>query len=473
MGCLLTLMVALCLMAGGWNTVAAQEPEPDGPVYLVQAGDTLSIIALQFGVTVDDLISYNTLENPNQLNVGQRLVIPGLPGIQGVLNTEAIPFGETLRSLSRRHELSIEQLTRLNRLVSPGELAVGASIILPQSETPTLLNRRVLVGPGETYLEIALKEGLNPWTLLGQNGLSAGYQTMPGDLLLVPGEDSLGPGGLPSEILGVSFGETVLTQGNTAVITIDTNTDFEFEGTLEMTDLRSQTPIQANFQFFPTNPGQYTVLQGVHAMAETGLFPFEITGKMTDTGKEFSFSQLIPVQAGGYGFDPPLQVDPKTVDAAVTVPENQLWVALTEPVTAERYWVDGFESPSPFPDCWTSLFGSRRSYNGSAYNFFHTGLDFCGGVGIEIRAPAAGRVVFAESLVVRGNATMIDHGWGVYTGYMHQSEILVEAGDFVEKGQLIGLVGGTGRVTGAHLHWEVWVGGIQVDPVEWLENAYP
>ena len=68
---------------------------------------------------------------------------------------------------------------------------------------------------------------------------------------------------------------------------------------------------------------------------------------------------------------------------------------------------------------------------------------------------------------------MIDHGWGVYTGYMHQSEILVEAGDFVEKGQLIGLVGGTGRVTGAHLHWEIWVGGVQVDPVEWLENSFP
>ena len=367
------------MLVAGWTTVRAQEPEPAGPVYLVQPGDTLSIIALQFGVTVNDLIAYNTLENPNQLDVGQRLVIPGLPGIQGVLNTETIPFGETLRSLSRRNEISSEQLTRLNRLVSPGELAVGSSIILPQSESPTLLNRRLLVGPGETYLEIAVKEGLNPWTLLGQNGLSAGYQTLPGDLLLVSGEAGLGPGGLPSEILGVSFGDTILTQGNTAVITVDTSTDFEFSGTLEMTDLRSQAPIKGQFQFFPTDPGRYTALQGVHAMSQTGLFPFSITGKMTETGKEFSFSQLIPIQAGGYGFDPPLQVDPKTVDSAVTVPENQLWVALTQPVTAERYWLNGFDSPSPFPDCWTSLFGSRRSYNGSAYNFFHTGLDFCGG----------------------------------------------------------------------------------------------
>ena len=106
-------------------------------------------------------------------------------------------------------------------------------------------------------------------------------------------------------------------------------------------------------------------------------------------------------------------------------------------------------------------------------NFFHTGLDFCGGVGIEVRAPATGVVTFAEPLVVRGNAIMIDHGWGVLSGYMHLDEILVSAGDTVEPGQLIGLVGGTGRVTGAHLHWEIWVSGVQVNPVDWLEVTYP
>jgi murein DD-endopeptidase MepM/ murein hydrolase activator NlpD len=55
---------------------------------------------------------------------------------------------------------------------------------------------------------------------------------------------------------------------------------------------------------------------------------------------------------------------------------------------------------------------------------------------------------------------------------MHQSEIMVEIGDRVEPGQLIGLVGGTGRVEGPHLHWEVWVGGVQVDPLEWLTEEF-
>jgi murein DD-endopeptidase MepM/ murein hydrolase activator NlpD len=81
--------------------------------------------------------------------------------------------------------------------------------------------------------------------------------------------------------------------------------------------------------------------------------------------------------------------------------------------------------------------------------------------------------VFAAPLTVRGNATIIDHGLGVYSGFWHQSEQLVNVGDTVTQGQVIGLVGGTGRVTGAHLHWEVWVNGVQVNPLDWLNQVYP
>ena len=68
---------------------------------------------------------------------------------------------------------------------------------------------------------------------------------------------------------------------------------------------------------------------------------------------------------------------------------------------------------------------------------------------------------------------MIDHGLGVYSGYMHQEKILVEEGEQVETGQVIGIVGETGRVNGPHLHFEVWAGGVQVDPLDWLERSYP
>jgi len=94
-------------------------------------------------------------------------------------------------------------------------------------------------------------------------------------------------------------------------------------------------------------------------------------------------------------------------------------------------------------------------------------------MGGNIYAAAPGKVVYTGSLLLHGNTTMINHGWGVYTLYAHQSEFLVQTGQQVDAGELIGRVGSTGRSTGAHMHWEVWVGGLQVDPMDWLKTAYP
>lgn len=168
-------------------------------------------------------------------------------------------------------------------------------------------------------------------------------------------------------------------------------------------------------------------------------------------------------------------VKPETIDPEVTQPEDTLWKSLGAPVTPEKLWDGAFLSPVPtdFKDCWTSLFGNRRSYNNGPYDFFHSGLDLCGREGTELYASAAGKVIFTGSLIVRGNVTVINHGWGVYTAYDHQSELFVKIGDTVQPGQLIGLGGATGRTTGPHLHWEVWVGGVAVDPADWLNRSYP
>jgi murein DD-endopeptidase MepM/ murein hydrolase activator NlpD len=404
--------------------------------------------------------------------VGDRLLIPGLPGIRGVLTTETVAYGETLTSIGRQYGIPVDTLARLNRMVSPVELYAGSSVILPKSEEEPPEIGRVYLARGESVLELAVMENANPWQLLMGNQMDGSHQAISGDVLRFTGAGEAGPGALPPQIASLKILTFPLVQGQTGEIRLSMNGDLNLKGRLDMADLRTQAPISRDFQFFAQEDGSYLALQGVHAMAETGLYPLVLSGEMPD-GQAFSFMQLVPIANGGYGFDPPLQVDPKTLDTTVTQPEDILWNSLAAEATPESYWDGLFESPSPFGDCWTSWYGSRRSYNGSAYEYFHTGLDFCGGTGIEIRAPAPGRVVFAGPLVVRGNATMIDHGWGIYTGYMHQSELLVEAGDWVETGQLIGLVGGTGRVTGAHLHWEVWVGGIQVDPVEWLEQVFP
>jgi murein DD-endopeptidase MepM/ murein hydrolase activator NlpD len=82
-------------------------------------------------------------------------------------------------------------------------------------------------------------------------------------------------------------------------------------------------------------------------------------------------------------------------------------------------------------------------------------------------------VVLAEPLALWGNALVIDHGWGVLTGYAHLSAIEVEVGQQVARGELIAKVGNTGLSTGSHLHWEMWVGGTSINALQWLEESFP
>ncbi|MDX1435743.1 MAG: peptidoglycan DD-metalloendopeptidase family protein [Anaerolineales bacterium] len=467
-GLIFALLLAFSLVI----TSQAQEGTSDGPVYIVQPGDTLFSIALRFGVTMDELVTVNQIANPNNLEIGASLVVPGLEGISGVLTTEVVPFGETLRSLSRRYHIPLDDLARLNRIVSPAELFLGSQVVLPVDLEGELLQGRRMVRPGQSLLETAVLEGANPWSMTDRNDFETSSLALPGDVLVTPSGTNPGPGALPESITGVDFADLPFIQGETTTIEAFGEMDLTLSGSFEAADLRNGNMILAQTPFFQLADGRYVGLQGVHAMTEPGFYPYRMMIRQGE-GSETVYSQNIYVGDGDYVYDPSLQVDPKTLDPAATGPENEIWNELGSRAAPDKSWDGLFASPALFPDCYTSRFGSRRSYNDGPYNFFHTGLDFCGGVGLEVKAPAPGKVTFAGPLVVRGNSIMLEHGWGINTGYMHLSEILVKEGDLVETGQVIGLVGGTGRVTGAHLHWEVWASGFQVNPVTWLETVFP
>jgi murein DD-endopeptidase MepM/ murein hydrolase activator NlpD len=445
--------------------VSAQESQPDEPVYIVQPGDILWDIALRFGVSLQDLEDANQITDPNQIAVGDQLVIPGLQGVHGILTTETVGFGETLTSLSRRFQVPENLLVRLNRLTSPEELYAGANLIIPQQDEAPPAGQRAVLAPGQSLLELAVSQGANPWDLVARNELSGTWSAIAGDVLRVPGESEAdSPGALPPAISRIEVKPLPLVQGKAAVVHVLGQEGLTLGGDIAGKELH----------FFSQASGDYVALQGVHAMTEPGQYPLLVTGTLPG-GLTFNFVQNVFVKGGDYPYDPTLEVNPETIDPAVTEPEQAEWEALAASFSPVKQWQGIFGSPVPseFSDCFPSRFGNRRSYNGGPYETFHTGLDFCGDVGTEIYAPAAGTVVFAGPLTVRGNATVIDHGWGVYSGYLHQSKILVKPGDHVEKGQIIGLVGNTGRVTGPHLHWEIFVGGIQVDPMDWLKQAYP
>jgi murein DD-endopeptidase MepM/ murein hydrolase activator NlpD len=100
-------------------------------------------------------------------------------------------------------------------------------------------------------------------------------------------------------------------------------------------------------------------------------------------------------------------------------------------------------------------------------------MDYDAEGGAPIYAPAAGIVVMAEPLEVRGNVVILDHGLGVFTGFWHLSRIDVTPGQTVERGAVVGLVGNTGLSTGPHLHWEMRVRGVPVDPLQWTQREFP
>lgn len=449
----------------------AQTTQPGGATYIVQSGDSLWGIAQRFRVSLDELAAINNITDPNQLVVGAELKIPGLAGFNGRLTSITLPFGENLYSLSRRYGLPVEELALLNHLVSPHELVAGSFVVLPEESLQHPPSRRGLLGNGQSLLEMAIANQVNPWQIVARNGLSDTLKVPPGTMLfLAEDANANGLSALPSVISAVDIKPLPVRQGKTVVMKIDSGDEVKISGTF----------MEREAHFFKFDDGTQVALLGIHAMAEPGIYPFDLTLNMAN-GENFTYSQMVAVGKVDYPYDDPLSVDPETIDPAVTEPESQQWASYAANVTPEKYWTGSFLLPSPLSldyclttnDCWSSRFGNRRSYNGSTYNAFHGGLDIVGGEGTEIYAPAAGVVVFAGELTVRGNATMIDHGWGVYSGYYHQKEIKVKVGDRVEAGQLIGIVGSTGRVEGPHLHWEIWVNGVQVDPLEWLSQEFP
>jgi murein DD-endopeptidase MepM/ murein hydrolase activator NlpD len=219
---------------------------------------------------------------------------------------------------------------------------------------------------------------------------------------------------------------------------------------------------------------RWLAILGVDLDARPGAHPLVVERDFGTGGKRSNAGQ---VQVTAKQFPTTeLTVEPGYVDLS---PENQEratreareTAAIFAALTPERYWREPFDSPIPGTSSGNN-FGHRRVFNGQSRDP-HSGADLRAATGTEVHAANRGRVVLARDLFFSGNAVFIDHGQGVYTVYLHLSEIDVEPGQMLEKGELLGLAGATGRVTGPHLHWGARVLDARVDPFSLIRLSQP
>ena len=208
----------------------------------------------------------------------------------------------------------------------------------------------------------------------------------------------------------------------------------------------------------------WTTIVGVDLDTKAGDHKADVVLTMED-GRVEHRDMTIKVLATKYPTTE-LKVDEKYVelskaDLARANRESKETEAIYAITTNEMLFDQAFTIP--IPGGTGTNFGHRRVFNGEP-RAPHAGADLRATTGTPIRSTNRGRVALAKNLFFTGNTVIIDHGLGIYSLYAHLSRIDVKRGDIVQNGQVVGLAGATGRVTGPHLHWGMRVQGARVDP---------
>jgi len=440
------------------SPVSAQQTETY-PVYTIQSGDTLSLVAEKFGTTINDILAVNSIQNSNVLNVGMKINIPGFPGITGNLEIKVLGLGENLGYIAQKYHVSGTQLATLNRITSLSSLYAGSEMIVPVPDKQDDAPQPHSIISDQTLLETAMATGTTNWAIQLSNNQQNQWDLLPGDEYLPPNgavQINYNP------ITSITIDPLPLVQGATEVIHVKTSHPLSLSANLSGHQIG----------FFQNGDNDYYAMEGIHALDEPGLKLLNISAN-DNSKNNVLLSQPILLVAGSFIQEAVNGVDPNTIDPVVIKQEDDILNSISITSSA-KLWNGPFKFPVDDP-CPGSTFGNRRTYNNGAYHYYHTGVDFsvCKANNLNIYAAAPGVVVYQGLLPSKGNYTVIDHGWGVYSCYAHQSQFKVAVGDHVNTGDIIGIIGATGRALGPHLHWEVWVNHIPIDPLAWTQHNYP
>ena len=224
-------------------------------------------------------------------------------------------------------------------------------------------------------------------------------------------------------------------------------------------------------EFRPGEPDGYIGLLGIDMQDEPGSYDLAVEVKQGEQSKQLSFNVLVAKE--NFTVEhlklPKDKVDLDEKGAARWKAEQeQVKQALAEN-SRLKLWRSNFVEPVNGKR--TGIFGSVRIMNGKPRNP-HNGEDIGAPMGTDVAATNDGIVRITVDHIFSGKGVFVDHGLGFYSMYFHLSEILVNDGDLVKAGQIIGKVGATGRATGPHLHWGVKLNGARVNPYALLDLPF-
>ena len=136
-----------------------------------------------------------------------------------------------------------------------------------------------------------------------------------------------------------------------------------------------------------------------------------------------------------------------------------------------KFLVPDLNFINPVEGIISSRYGKKRYINGEPRSP-HLSLDIAAAEGTKIVSPSRGKVILVGDFFYAGNYIVIDHGFGLISSYSHLSSVLVDENELIEKGQKIGEVGSTGRVTGPHLHWTVYLNKVRINPESIIQENF-
>lgn len=222
-----------------------------------------------------------------------------------------------------------------------------------------------------------------------------------------------------------------------------------------------------NLKMFKKKNNRHVLYLGTPADMSKGSYPL----KILDKKGELLFQSVVTIKEGHFGSQNISYYRPKLTKEEIEKikAEDLLVDSAKKTLSEEQLWTESFTLP--VNDRVSGIYGIKRYLNGK-YNNYHTGVDFASAMGKPIKATNNGIVILAKYFSkynANGNIVFLDHGHGVTSIYLHLSKILVTEGSKVIKGQTLGYVGSSGRSTGPHLHWGLYLNAQNTDGLNWVK----